>query len=800
MRLLRRKGVTLVELLVGVVMLGIFAVGMVSAYNMISKGVGVTKSKTIASNLLQEKIEKLKDYNYYRLLVTPAAALTNPNDASNPFPPESITVSGITYTRNTIVRKLLEDTGTGTLSILAPTDPDDGIKRIEVTLSWTENSQAKSISLFNLFNNPARTPQDGVINGNVKNPSSANVSNVNVFVSDNPNLYSLTDASGNYSFRAPGGTYVLRADKRGYISQITGSITLATGTTVTTNFTGYTQKPTGTASGYVYSRNHLVISEVCAAVSGVDSTQFFEIYNPKSTNVTINSSNTKMHYYDTGNNKQEFTLTWTGSTLITSGGYFLVASASTVSGVVADAYWSETNVINADKGGLGIADYSGNWIDRVAWSKTGHTAPAGGTEGSAIDLTWFGGLVPGLVLERRQAPSPASPAGTTEGNAYDSEDNSSDFHAHLTAVPQNCSSAAETPVSGSVVTGAYVFSTDDVSSPSTSTSTGTYTITNVAVGTWKIAAAGSSYYGELTSVTILTSATTTATVILTTAATDGYITGTVTTGATTPLSGITMYSTTTTSTDVNGNYILVVPAGANYVTANYLNANVNYTSKSSTTPITVTAGTAVSHIDFNLFSGGAISGSVTTNGTDPLPYVPIIAKDPLNIERGNALSDTSGAYTITNLEVTGFPYTVFPALDDKEVGTPSSISATVVAGTTSGGYNFQVTTGLANISGTVKVSATNKEITTGVLIVATTGSISTTNPPTIDYTIRTGSTIYYSTTSDSNGNYTMPVRGNAAGTAYNIYGWYTSPAGTTSKGTGSTTVTSGASKTVNFGF
>src|SRR3989339_816987 len=337
MRLLRRKGVTLVELLVGVVMLGIFAVGMVSAYNMISKGVGVTKSKTIASNLLQEKIEKLKDYNYYRLLVTPAAALTNPNNA-------------------------------------------------------------------------ARTPQDGVINGNVKNPSSANVSNVNVFVSDNPNLYSLTDASGNYSFRAPGGTYVLRADKRGYISQITGSITLATGTTVTTNFTGYTQKPTGTASGYVYSRNHLVISEVCAAVSVVDSSQFFEIYNPKSTNVTINSSNTKMHYYDTGNNKQEFTLTWTGSTLITSGGYFLVASASTVSGVVADAYWSETNVINADKGGLGIADYSGNWIDRVAWSKTGHTAPAGGTEGSAIDLTWFGGLVPGLVLARRHAPFPASTA------------------------------------------------------------------------------------------------------------------------------------------------------------------------------------------------------------------------------------------------------------------------------------------------------------------------------------------------------------------------------------------------------
>ena len=607
MKILRYKGVTLVELLVGVLMLGIFAVGMVVAYNMISKGVAVTKSKTIANNLLQEKIEKLKDYNYYRLLVTPIAALLNPDDTSNPFPPETIIVSGITYSRNTIVRKLFEDTSTGILSVIAPTDPDDGLKRIEVTLTWTENNQTKSISLYNLFNNPDRTLQDGVIAGNVKDSSSANVVNVNVYVTDNPSLFSLTDTNGNYSFRAPGGTYVLRADKKGYVSKITGALTLAAGTTITSNFTNYAKKPTGTVVGYVRA-------------------------------------------------------------------------------------------------------------------------------------------------------------------------------------------------GGSVVTGAYVFSNDDVSNPAVSAGTGAYTLTNVAAGSWKIAATGGGHYGELTEVTILASATATVNISLTTVATDGFITGRVTTGATTPLSGIVMYSTTTSSTDANGNYVLLAPAGAVYVTANYLNANPNYVSESTATPITIAAGTAVSNIDFNLSNGGAISGLVTTNGTDPLPHIPVIAKDFANNERGSALSDAAGAYAIKNLATSGNPYSVFPALDDKEVGAPASISATVAAGTTSAGYNFQVTTGLASIAGTVKVTATNKEITTGVLIVAATGSISTANPPLINAALRGGSTVYYSTVSDSNGSYTLPVRGNSAGTVYNVYGWYTNQAGVTLKSTGSTTVTSGASTTVNFDF
>ena len=796
MKLAGSKGVTLVELLVGVVMLGIFAVGMVAAYNMISKGVGVTKSKTIANNLLQEKIGKIKDYDYYRLLVTPVAALEDPSDSSNPFPQETITVAGITFTRNTVVRKLME-TGTGVLSVLSPTDPDDGIKRIEVTCGWTENNLPKSISLFNLFNNPARTPQDGAIKGNIKNPLNVNVPGVSVYVTDNPNLFSVTDTSGNYFFRAPGGTYVVRADKKGSISQVTGSITLATGTTITSNFTNFTAKSVGTVSGYVYTRNHPVISEVCTAYSSVAPTQYFEIYNTTTTNITINSGNILMHYYDSSA-KRNFTLTWVRN-IIKAQGFFLVGSASTVNGVSADAYWTDGNVLQSDKGAVGIADSSDNWYDRVGWSKSGFSVPSGGPEGSPLDLTSVGGLTAGRIIERRQSPG-GNPLGSSQGNAYDSDNNSLDFVTNTTPSVQNYNSATEAPVSGSIVTNAYVFSNDDVSTPVLSTSSGTYTLTNVATGTWKLAGSGQGYYGELTTVTIAASTTTTATLILTTVATDAYITGRITTGATTPLVGITMYAANTSTTDSNGNYILVVPAGANYVTANYLNANANYTSETTATPITLAAGAAVSNVDFNLAGGGAISGVITTNGTDPLPNIPVVAKDFANNERGTGLSDTTGAYTIANLATSGNPYSVFPALDEKEIGTPTQISANVIAGTTSGGYNFQVTTGLANISGTVKVNATNKIITTGVLIIATTASISTTLPPSIDATVRAGSTVYYSTATDSQGQYSISVRGQAAGTVYNVYGWYTNISGATSKSTGSTTVTSGTSTTVNINF
>ena len=370
---------------------------------------------------------------------------------------------------------------------------------------------------------------------------------------------------------------------------------------------------------------------------------------------------------------------------------------------------------------------------------------------------------------------------------------------------QNASSSAEVPTGGSLALGAYVFADDDLSSATTaSTSTGTYTLSNIATGTWKLSGASAALYGEVTNVTITSGTTITNNIILDSVSTNGYIEGKVVNSTSTALASIAMNcGGVSASTDSLGAYKFVVPEGVFFVEANYGNANPNYTSSSSTA-LTVIPGSVFNLPDFVLVAGGSISGKITTNGTDAIPNVYVVAKDFGNIERGNAITDSSGNYVINNLAVSGNAYSVFPALDDKEVSSPTSMVSNVTAGTIATNFNFQVTTALGSINGVVRNSS-NALITTGVLVVALPSpSVIGSLPPTVDATLRGGSDVYYTTTSDSNGSYSLSVRGSATGSLYNVYGWYTDNIGTTTKcpatGTSSTTITGNASGTVNFTF
>lgn len=801
----KAKGVTMVELLISIAMAGLFAGAMVLAYKTITKGVDSTKDRSIANNLLQEKIEKLKDVNYYRLIATPAAALANPDDASNPYPPETVTISNVTFTRATVITKLQDVAGV--LTFISPTDPDEGIKKIEITVGWTFDGATKAVTLANLVQNPDRTPLTGVIRGTVKDTGGTPVTGAYVYVVDDPSRTCTTAVTGYYSISVVPGTYTLRVDKKGYVSQTSGSVTATAGSTSTSNFTNLALRPKGSSSGNVFNRDHLVFSEVCAQISAGDLDEYVEIYNSSSTPVTINSGNFQLKYVDSSNVVTSLPLNWTRY-VVPANGFFLIGRTATVNSVSTDANWIAGSVLTDEKCGVIIADGSGTTIDKVGWGKpgSGMPAPSNAVEATGVDLSSTG-LDPGRVIERK--PYPGTSAPSVNGNAYDSNDNSIDFSNHNTLSTQNSLSAAETPTGGTPVTGAYVFCDDDLSSPTISTSTATFTLTNIAVGVWNLSGACSSIYGTQTNVTILTSVNTAKDIILNTVSTSGYIAGRVTNTTGTALASISMYcGGATAQTDTNGNYRLVVNEGSHYATANYGNANTNYTTDTYPSILTVVAGIAFSNIDFVLNSGGAVTGKVTTNGTDALPNVYIVAKDFGNNERGSAVSSSTGVYTIQNLAVLGNPHTLFPAIDDKEVSSPTCVTSTVVAGTTlthtiANPTNFTITTALGTITGTVKVS-TNIAITTGVLIVATTGATITGDPPTVNSSLRSGSTVYYSTTSDSNGSYSLPVRGSAAGTVYNVYGWYTTSAGVTTKrpssGVSTTTITGNGSGTVNFDF
>ncbi|HEY3383909.1 MAG TPA: carboxypeptidase regulatory-like domain-containing protein [Vicinamibacterales bacterium] len=131
------------------------------------------------------------------------------------------------------------------------------------------------------------------------------------------------------------------------------------------------------------------------------------------------------------------------------------------------------------------------------------------------------------------------------------------------------------------------------------------------------------------------------------------------------------------------------------------------------TPVTVTAGTTTSGIDFALGRGGSISGTVRTSGGTPLPGVGVVFFNSSGSNLGRATTNASGAYT-TNVPLPAGIYylrtvNAFGSVDQLYSGVPcadSSCSATggtpvtVAAGQPTTGVDFSLSAG-GGISGTV---------------------------------------------------------------------------------------------------
>ena len=79
------RGVTLTELMIATVILSTVILGSMSAFGYITKAIHNTRQRTIAVNIAQERMEVLKNYSYFQLLVT-TDAVTDvlPHDPSMP--------------------------------------------------------------------------------------------------------------------------------------------------------------------------------------------------------------------------------------------------------------------------------------------------------------------------------------------------------------------------------------------------------------------------------------------------------------------------------------------------------------------------------------------------------------------------------------------------------------------------------------------------------------------------------------------------------------------------------------------
>lgn len=835
----RARGATLVEVMVATVIITVGVLGFVGSFAAMSKAIQRSKTRTLsATPLTLEKLEVLKKISYNRLLVSTATAAAAESGLGGflydtaAYPPESVTLGGVTFTRRVLVEKV-QDVG-GAFAALSPTAADTGIKRVTAHTIWQEGSAWQIYTASTLHSNPNLTLLATQLLGSVTASGGGALADAQVTALESPTFTDLSDAAGAYNFLVTAGSYTLRASKRGYYPAYSAQLSAPYGSEITQSFT-LTAVGTGTAAGTVwFSTTPLLSAVVGSSVSALGwSQEYVEVFNPTTHSWT--ASNLGLRFQrPTDVTKKTILITYTNPS-VASGGFYLFANTSPVVAAgatrAADAVWSDANtpldfpyfatqrniLPTSDQGGEGggalelyrVSD--GAVMDRLGWDRNGggQSAPFYETDGLNEGI----GL---QVSERYYRISSPSGASTTFGPAYDSGDNTVDWTQEdpLTAAPRNTTTGTLPMIAGVPAVGAVVSADDGLSSPVSAAAAGSppyasFTVTSIATGTWAVRATSGTLHLTISTVVITQNATTSVPNAATTPAwpsagynvarlsstiTQGFISGTVRKVDLTALAGIPVTAGgITAATASDGTYTLTVNTGTHTIDANPASAagyNSLYISQ-STAGWPVAAGRVMPSVDFTLPQGGSIRGRITTNGTDPLPDVPVVALQE-GVERGSALSDATGYFTISNIS-TG-SYWATPQTDLGESVSPSSKSVSLTAaGQQVWATTFTWSGAMGTITGTVKKNGL--PITTGALIVATTGTISGSSPPTNDSTLRAGGVLYYVASSHPDGAYSVDVRGGAG--TYRVYGWYSVSAASTTKASGTTTVAAGGTSTVN---
>jgi prepilin-type N-terminal cleavage/methylation domain-containing protein len=795
----RPEGFSLVELLITLALLSLALLSAVGTFRGVAKGIFVTKAKSLATNLAQEKVEFLKAKSYYRLRVTTApVAVTDPDpdvmsDPGN-YAPEAINGGGIAFTRHVYVEKVRKNAASAVLEAVPWNDPDTGLKRITVALVWQEGAEWRQLSLVNLRENPDRASADVVFKGEVTSGGFP-VAGATVEVAENPAWRAATNSAGRYEFNLSPGTYTLRANAPGYFRNVkAGCFVGVANTPATENFI-LTAKLQGAMHGSIWKRDHLVISQVGAQVNAADpADEFVELYNP--TTFTISAVGLRLIFVDATGVETELNPlldTTNVSVNVPPQKFFLFGNKSPVGGiggVAADAYRTLTHpdIIKQGVGGQGgivlFDTVAGSTVDMVAWGHLdGIREPPLKVQegGSFYDVGGLGGLNIGETLERMAYSSSTlanmeggASAGihNTQGNSFDNNVTSNCwvYHNHADLPTTYLQSQAALSVAesnpgetGTPAAGAYVFADDGLSTTVTVTSTGGFTLASVATGTWVLSASSGTLYAEKT-VTVAAGSNSKHVLALNTMTNSGYVSGEVTEAGGAALANI-IVNPAGVQTDASGRYRMSASPGLQTITANPGSANAAYIEGTAT--VTVNTGQIVSNVNFGLFRGGRLRGMVTSDGVNALPDIPVsIRRSGTGLEVANILSQINGTFEV---RVPSGTYTASPIPEFGEVVTPSVSPAVTVAGSANSVFTSTFTLGpaLGTVAGSV--SRSGEPITTGVLIVASSSPISGALPPAVDSILRSGAIIYYMDNSGNDGRYAVDIH---AGT-YNVYAWYT---------------------------
>ncbi len=544
-----RLGVTLTELMIALAIMSVGVAGGMASFQYITKAIAASRTKTIATNMAQEKMELLKNKSYYQLLVTTYTASStgySPNftyDAGN-YPPEIFTLWGaIPLTR--AVRVDYVSVAGGTVTVLPANSNDPGMKKITIYVYWTERNIQKKIEIDSYYENPNVAAMSTGFKGQVcLGPATAPCSAPNVVagalvqVAGIPKWRGYADSGGNYSFSVAPGSYSLVCSSPGFTTQNTGMLSVVDGLSTSQDFS-LPAIATGTISAsslYTYDPS-LVISQVVASTTQADGfdIQYVELFNPTTSAINIGSSvashSIKLNVISVSGNGGnprtclDVNLIYT-STYVASGRYYLIANRSsfTVLGTnyTADAYYTDTantacsvappdwsapsikRIIQASyNDSIWLTDSAGNQLDAVGWKHGGAIPSPCGTSCIPMQAGSHGLLPTDQVVRFSTACAP----GNTYGRAFQTNDNPNNFYynnagsaAGLIYSPFSSANGAQLIVSGTPSTGAYVFANDGYSSgiqSSNSSVTGaqgqtclysSFTLVGVATGTWSVTA------------------------------------------------------------------------------------------------------------------------------------------------------------------------------------------------------------------------------------------------------------------------------------------------------------------------
>jgi hypothetical protein len=504
-------------------------VGMTGAFLNVQKAMQGSKNKSLASNLVQEKVQILTQKNYYEVLVTPPGNPVRTDVQPNIkydttyFPAETILEGGVTYTRYTYVQVVTEDSGA--IVVLPPTAPDTGMRMITVAVVWYVGGLPQTLQVNTILTNPSSVMTTSVIKGVVTDQvTGLPIAGALVDMAENLGWRDTTDVNGKFSINAAVGNFTMVANMQGYFNQYT-PVSIAANAIQTQNFV-LQPMSSGTVTGTAWMNQDLVISQVVADTNTIcndglaHDVEYIELFNPTTAPINLGQS-TQWPWQKpyslwviAGENPNYFygydypTDTPAGgpwsydyfnfqyiSTYVPAGSYFLIANADRfmINGVwvTPDATYHPlysqvlSNPAYKTKAGfLGLQHgyFVNNWADTVRWDSA--TSGAGGAPNwawpqvSTTSIANYGavtslGSPAGNSFVRLSSPT-ASQAGTDAfGRAYNSKNNQVDFYYSRTSsngipvLPRNISSGTYTVISGVPALGAIVTGSDVLSNATT---------------------------------------------------------------------------------------------------------------------------------------------------------------------------------------------------------------------------------------------------------------------------------------------------------------------------------------------